>query len=88
MLREVYERKSNAMIRSAFGKSQSSPVERVRLPTADGASTGKELCNKKEVESGLKEGIAKRYTKGHATSPFSRGQLLEDVSFQGEGSKS
>ena len=39
------------------------------------------------MESGLKEGIVKRYTKGHATSPFSRGQLLEDVSFKGEGPK-
>ena len=39
------------------------------------------------MDTGLVKGISKRYTNGHVTSPFSKGQLLEDVGFQGESPK-
>ena len=84
MLRKEYNQRQDGRIRSGFGKPVSNPVSCVTT-TPPGCDTQIMHRGKEDTVRVCKSGIVKRNTAGNA-SPFTQGDLLEELGFMGEKS--
>ena len=80
-----YNAKRYGRLRCAFGKSKGNLASRIVVPTGESNDTGAPILGtEKEVVRTSIEHLSERFSTADK-SPFSSGQLLDDVGYAGDG---